>query len=54
MRYLQMVITVEVPETKDHRPVMEQMLEQIPAEGLFADVSWTLDGNHIDEEGDSL
>jgi hypothetical protein len=54
MRYLTMLVTTEVPEEQDHHEVMQEMLEQIPGDGHFADVSWTLDGTHIDEEGDPL
>lgn len=52
--YLQMIVTVELPEQADHKRKMEEMLEQIPEEGDFADVTWALDGSHLDDEGDPL
>ncbi len=54
MRYLQMIVTVPIEETVDHRAKMDEMLQEIPGDGDFADVAWSIDGNHLDDEGDPL
>jgi hypothetical protein len=55
MKYLQMVVTVPLDEGEDHKVKMDEMLGQLPGDvGNFNDVAWTLDGTHLDDEGDDL
>lgn len=51
MSYVQLIITVDAGDDEP-LDVMNRVLDKLPKDPDFSDVAHTIDGMHVDEEGD--
>lgn len=54
MSYVQLIITVDADDEDSAPAVLARLLDKLPNDPDFSDVAHTIDGMHVDEEGDPV